>query len=287
LDFNRKDYLLEWANRSLGLENKTLIMGILNVTLDSFSDGGHYFSKEKAIKQALSLEAEGADIIDIGGESTRPYAEKVRLEQELDRVIPVIEEISDVVKVPISIDTYKAEVARKALNAGASIINDISALRFDPEMVDVAAEAKVPVIIMHMKGTPGDMQDNPKYTDLMGEITAFFHGIMEKAEKGGIARDMLIFDPGIGFGKSFDHNLEIIKDLKKLSILDRPILLGTSRKAFIGNILDKDPEERDTGTMATVSAGIMNGAHIVRVHNIKMAKETVRIVDAIMAGKIN
>lgn len=284
--FNRKKYLVEWGNRSLRFEEKTVIMGVLNVTPDSFSDGGHYFSKEDAVKQALELEAEGADIIDIGGESTRPYAERVSLEQELERVIPVIEGIREAVKVPISIDTYKAQVARRALDAGASIINDISALRFDPEMVSVAAEAEVPLILMHMKGTPGDMQDNPVYADLMGEITDFFREIIEKAEKGGIARDMLILDPGIGFGKSFDHNLEIIRDLKKLSILDRPLLLGSSRKAFIGNILDNEPDERDTGTMATLSAGILNGAHIVRVHNVRMAKETVRVMDAITAGKI-
>lgn len=283
--FKRKNHLIEWGNRSLRFEEKTVIMGVLNVTPDSFSDGGHYLSRENAANQALILEAEGADIIDIGGESTRPYAEKVSLEQELDRVIPVIEEIRDAVKVPISIDTYKAEVARKALDAGASIINDISALRFDPEMVSVAAEAKVPLILMHMKGTPGDMQNNPVYTDLMGEITDFFREIIEKAEKSGIARDMLILDPGIGFGKSFDHNLEIIRDLKKLSILDRPVLLGSSRKAFIGNILGSEPEERDTGTMATLSAGIMNGAHIVRVHNVRMTRETVKVVDSIMAGK--
>lgn len=283
--FNRENYSLEWGNRSLRFEEKTVIMGVLNVTPDSFSDGGYFFSKEDAIKQALTLEAEGADIIDIGGESTRPYAENISLKKELERVIPVIEGIRDAVKVPISIDTYKAEVAGKALDAGASIINDISALRFDPEMASVAAEAKVPLILMHMKGTPGDMQNNPSYTDLMGEIRDFFEERIEKAVKCGIMRDMLIIDPGIGFGKNFDHNLVIIRDLKKLSILDRPVLLGTSRKAFIGNILDKEPEERDTGTMATLSAGIINGAHIVRVHNVRMARETIKVIDSIMAGK--
>ncbi len=282
---NRKVYSIDWGNRSLRLEERTLIMGVLNVTPDSFSDGGHYFSKEDAVKQALNLEAEGADIIDIGGESTRPYAENVSLEQELERVIPVIEAISADVKVPISIDTYKAEVARKALDAGASIINDISALRFDSEMASVAAEAGVPLILMHMKGTPGDMQNDPVYTDLMGEITDFFKEAIGRAEKYGIEKDMLILDPGIGFGKSFDHNLEIIRDLNKFSTLDRPILLGTSRKAFIGKILDNDPEERDSGTMATLSACITNGAHIVRVHNVKMAKETVKVIDSIMAGR--
>ena len=281
---NRKGYSIEWGNRSLRFGERTLIMGVLNVTPDSFSDGGHYFSKENAVKQALTLEAEGADIIDIGGESTRPYSENVSLEQELERVIPVIEEIRAHLKAPISIDTYKAEVARKALDAGASIINDISALRFDTEMASVAAEAGVPLILMHMKGTPGDMQNDPVYTDLMGEITDFFKEAIGRAEKYGIERDMLILDPGIGFGKSFDHNLEIIRDLNNFRMLDRPILLGTSRKAFIGKILGNNPEERDTGTMATVSAGIINGAHMVRVHNVRMARETVRVVDSIMSG---
>ena len=268
------------------LGKKTIIMGVLNVTPDSFSDGGHFFSKEKAVEQALAMEADGADIIDIGGESTRPYAEKVSLEQELERVVPVIEKLSKAVKIPVSIDTYKAKVAESAIKAGAAIINDISALRFDPEMVSVAKNSGVPVILMHMKGTPGNMQDNPQYDDLMWEIKTFFKEAVNKAEEGGIARDMLILDPGIGFGKSFDHNLEIIRDLKKLEDLELPILLGSSRKAFIGNILNKDPEERDTGTMATVAAGIMNGAQIVRVHNVGMAKETVKVMDAIMEGNI-
>jgi dihydropteroate synthase len=282
----RKGFRLDWGDRSLELGKKTLIMGVLNVTPDSFSDGGHFFSGEKAVEQALAMEADGADIIDIGGESTRPYAEKVGLEQELERVVPVIEELGKVFKIPVSIDTYKAKVAESAVKAGAAIINDISALRFDPEMVTVVKDSGVPVIIMHMKGTPGDMQDNPVYENLMGEIKAFFKETISKAETNGISRDMLILDPGIGFGKSFDHNLQIIRDLKELEDLGLPILLGSSRKAFIGNLLDKSPEERDTGTMATVAAGIMNGAHIVRVHNVKMAKETVSIVDSIIAGAI-
>ncbi len=284
---NRKEFRLTWRGHSLELGRKTLIMGVINVTPDSFSDGGHFFLKDRAIDQALALEADGADIIDIGGESTRPYAEKVSLEQELERVVPVIEELSKTVRVPISIDTYKAKVADSSIKAGASIINDISALRFDPEMAPVAGNAGVPVILMHMKGTPGNMQNNPEYLDLMGEITEFFQEAVNRAEKSGIPKDMLVIDPGIGFGKSFNHNLEIIRDLRKLEAIGLPVLLGSSRKAFIGNILDKTPDERDTGTMATVAAGIMNGAHIVRVHNVKMAKETVKVMDAIMAGKIS
>ncbi len=284
---NRKEFSLTWRGHSLELGRKTLIMGVINVTPDSFSDGGYFFLKDRAIDQALALEADGADIIDIGGESTRPYAEKVSLEQELERVVPVIEELSKTVSIPISIDTYKAKVADSSIKAGASIINDISALRFDPEMAPVAENAGVPVILMHMKGTPGNMQNNPEYLDLMGEITDFFQEAVNRAEKSGIPKDMLVIDPGIGFGKGFNHNLEIIRDLRKLEAIGLPVLLGSSRKAFIGNILDKTPDERDTGTMATVAAGIMNGAHIVRVHNVKMAKETVKVMDAIMAGKIS
>jgi len=284
---SRKEFRLTWGNRSLELGKKTLIMGVLNVTPDSFSDGGHFFVREKAIEQALAMEADGADIIDIGGESTRPYAEKVSLEQELERVVPVIEELSKAVSIPISIDTYKAKVAESAINAGATIINDISALRFDPDMVSVARDSCMPVILMHMKGTPGDMQNNPVYDDLMGEIKTFFREAIDKAQANGVARDMLILDPGIGFGKSFAHNLRIIRNLKELEALGLPVLLGSSRKAFIGNILDKSPEERDTGTMATVAAGIMNGAHIVRVHNVRMAVDTVKVVDTIMAGTVD
>ncbi|MBN2418582.1 MAG: dihydropteroate synthase [Deltaproteobacteria bacterium] len=260
-------------------------MGVLNITPDSFSDGGLFFSREKAVVQALAMEADGADIIDIGGESTRPYAEEVSLEQELERVVPVIEDLAKVVRIPLSIDTYKAKVAKSAVKAGAAIINDISALRFDPDMALVAKDSNVPLIIMHMKGTPGDMQNNPVYEDIMREIKTFFSEVIEKAEAEGIAREMLIIDPGIGFGKSFDHNLQIIRDLRELEDLGLPVLLGSSRKAFIGKILDNSPEERDTGTMATIAAGILNGAHIVRVHNVGMAKETVKVVDAIMAGE--
>ncbi|MBN1907177.1 MAG: dihydropteroate synthase [Deltaproteobacteria bacterium] len=281
----REGFCLSWGKHALELGRKSLIMGVLNITPDSFSDGGHYFSREQAIKQALDLVADGADIIDIGGESTRPYAEKVSLQQEMERVIPVIEELSRIVNIPISIDTYKAKVAESAVKAGASIINDISALKFDPEMASVVKEAGVPVILMHMKGTPGNMQDNPVYNDLMGEIISFFNEAVDYAVKKGIRKEMIILDPGIGFGKNFNHNLMIIRDFRKLADLGLPLLLGSSRKAFIGKILDKTPEERDTGTMATVVAGILNGAHIVRVHNVRMAKETVKIVDAILAGK--
>ena len=286
IDFKREGFVLAWHNHSLNLDNRTHIMGVLNVTPDSFSDGGLYFQKDKAIEQGLAMAYEGADIIDIGGESTRPYCDTVSPDEELDRVIPVIESLSKEIKIPISIDTCKATVARDALRAGASIINDISALRFDSEMASVAAEAGVPIILMHMQGTPGNMQNNPTYDHLIPEILDFLKNAIERAVKAGIRKDLIIIDPGIGFGKTFDHNFEIIKELNRFGSLGRPILLGTSRKAFIGHILDKEPNERDNGTMVTVSASILNGAHIVRVHNVKRTLETVKVIDAIrMAGQ--
>ncbi|MBU2498201.1 MAG: dihydropteroate synthase [Proteobacteria bacterium] len=260
-------------------------MGIVNVTPDSFSDGGQFFERERAIDHGLAMAQEGADIIDVGGESTRPYSDGVSKEEEMDRVIPVIEALRKEVAVPISIDTIKAEVAREALRAGASMINDISALRFDPEMVKVAAAAKVPVVLMHMKGTPSDMQKDPTYERLIPEILAFLEEAVRCGLAGGIQEEMIIVDPGIGFGKTFDQNLEVIRDLHRFHSLGRPILLGTSRKAFLGHILNKQTHERDAGTMATVAAGVLNGAHIVRVHNVKKAIETVKVIDAVKRGR--
>ena len=279
-------FTLNWSNHVLNLDQKTHIMGILNVTPDSFADGGRYLQKDKAIEHALAMARDGADIIDIGGESTRPYSQKTSLDEEIDRIIPVIQVLSQELTIPISIDTYKVEVAKQALKAGASIINDISAFRFDPEMISVAAEAGVPVVLMHMKGTPSDMQVNPTYDNLITEIVDFLKHAIDRAVKGGVRKDMIIADPGIGFGKSFDHNLQIIKGLAQFHSLERPILLGTSRKAFIGHILNKDVDERDAGTMATIAAGVMEGAHIIRVHNVKKALETVKIIEAIKRGRV-
>ena len=256
------------------------------MTPDSFSEGGIYFQRDKAIGHGLSMAGDGADIIDVGGESTRPYSEKISDEEELDRVIPVIQALSKDLRIPISIDTCKADVARQALKAGASIINDISAFRFDPEMISVAAEAGVPVILMHMQGAPTDMQANPTYENLIPEILDFLKGAMDRGVAGGIRKDMIIVDPGIGFGKTFDHNLQIIRELAAFNALERPILLGASNKAFIGHILHKEPHERDTGSMAAVAAGVLNGAHIVRVHNVKKTVETVRMIDAIKKGSV-
>jgi dihydropteroate synthase len=261
-------------------------MGVLNVTPDSFSDGGIYFQRDKAIEHGLSMAKDGADIIDVGGESTRPYSEKTSAEEEMDRVIPVIQALSKDLRIPISVDTCKADVARQALKAGASIINDTSALRFDSEMISVAADAGVPVILMHMQGTPADMQTNPTYENLIPEILDFLKNAMDRGVAGGIKKDMIIVDPGIGFGKSFDHNLQVIRELAQFNVLERPILLGPSNKAFIGHILHKEPHERDTGSMAAVAAGVLNGAHIVRVHNVKKTIETVKMIDAIKRGRV-
>ena len=279
-------FRLSWSGYTLDLSRRTHVMGVINVTPDSFSDGGQFFEKERAVEQALQLASDGADLIDIGGESTRPYSKGISADEEMSRVIPVIEALKKELGVPISIDTLKAQVAREALRWGASMVNDISALRSDPEMTSVVAETGVPVILMHMKGTPADMQVNPTYDDVAAEIIGFLRKAMDQAVSRGVRRDRIIVDPGIGFGKTSDHNLEIIRGLGRFQCLEAPILVGSSRKAFIGRILEKKAHERDTGTMATVAAAVMNGAHLVRVHNVKQAVETVKVIDAIKRGRV-
>lgn len=263
---------------------RTLIMGILNVTPDSFSDGGLHYNLEDAVAHALKMAEEGADIIDIGGESTRPGSEPVSLKEELRRVIPVIKAIREESDIPISIDTYKAEVAEEALLAGADMVNDISALRFDEEMKDLVAKYQIPVVLMHMQGTPKTMQENPTYTDVVVEISAFFKERIAEACAAGISEDNVIIDPGIGFGKRLEHNLEIIRKLAEFKSLGRPILLGTSRKSFIGQITKAPVAERLEGTIASTIIGIMNGADIVRVHDVRQVKRAVEIADAIKYG---
>ena len=273
---------LTWQSFSLDFSKKTYLMGILNVTPDSFSDRGQYFDRGLAIKRAHEMVEEGADIIDIGGESTRPGSEPVSLQEEIARTIPIIEEISKKIKVPISIDTYKAEVAKRAMDAGASIVNDISGLRFDPEMPKVVSKYKVPVIIMHIKGTPKNMQTNPIYKALIPEIMDYFRESIRLAVESGIAEDKIIIDPGIGFGKTFDHNLEIIKNLHEFTLLEKPLLVGPSRKAFIGKILaDAPASERLEGTAAAVAISILNGANIIRVHDVKEMKKVALVADAV------
>ena len=257
-------------------------MGIVNVTPDSFSDGGSYFSHEQAIAHGLRLAAEGADMLDIGGESTRPGATPVSAAEEIERVLPVITELAAQVEIPLSIDTTKAEVARRALAAGAEMVNDVSALRFDSEMGGVVAESNAPVILMHMRGTPQTMQHNIHYQSLIDDIRKFLEERIASAVSAGIAPENIIIDPGIGFGKSIEKdNLFILKNLAAFTPLGRPLLVGTSRKGFIGKLLGTPAHEREAGTAATVAIAVYNGAHIVRVHDVKSMRMVATVASAI------
>lgn len=257
-------------------------MGVLNITPDSFSDGGLHFDLDAAVDHGLRMVDEGADIIDIGGESTRPGSDPVTREEEIRRTIPVIAALAPKVPVPISIDTYKSDIARRALDAGASIVNDISGLRFDPGMARVVADHGVPVVLMHIKGTPKSMQTNPVYSDLISEIVDYLRESIRIALEAGLREDLIIIDPGIGFGKTFDHNLEILNNLGKFSGLNKPLLVGPSRKAFLGKILGDAPAtDRLEGTAAAVTASILGGAHIVRVHDVREMVRVARVADAI------
>ena len=259
----------------------THVMGILNVTPDSFSDGGCYLDVEQAVTHAELMVAEGATLIDIGGESSRPGASPVSTNEELTRILPVIRVIADTVDVLLSVDTYKAEVARRALEAGAHLINDITALRGDPTMAAVVSEMEAGLILMHMKGTPRTMQHAPEYNDIVSEICDSLQKSIETAESEGITPDRIIIDPGIGFGKTTKHNLEILKRLSEFRRLHKPLLIGTSRKSFIGNILNLPVTERVEGTTATVCWAIAHGADIVRVHDVKANVRAAQITDAL------
>ena len=276
-----KKYKWQIRDGEIGLQERTHIMGILNVTPDSFSDAGHFHDLNKAVEQALLIEQEGADLIDIGGESTRPGSEPVTENEELDRVIPVIEKLVPLLKIPISIDTYKSGVAAKALNAGAKIVNDISGLQFDPEMAKVVANNNAGIVIMHIKGTPRDMQKNPQYTDLIEEIIDYFHKSITIAHQAGIDNRQIVIDPGIGFGKKLQDNFEIIKELRQFQSLNCPVLVGPSRKSFIGNTLGLPVDQRLEGTIASCVACILNGANILRVHDVKQIKRAAIIADNI------
>ncbi|HEV7902869.1 MAG TPA: dihydropteroate synthase [Pyrinomonadaceae bacterium] len=279
----------EWklARRTLPLGGRTLIMGILNVTPDSFSDGGEFFDLERAVAHAEEMLSEGADIIDVGGESTRPGGALVSTEEELRRIVPVVERLSAQVPLAIiSVDTTKSEVARAALDAGAEIINDISALRFDPTLADEAAHRGAGLVLMHSRGTPETLHTLPPVAAILPEVTESLRRSIAQAEQRGVARASIAIDPGIGFGKSQAQNLELLARLKELAaeFADFPLLVGTSRKSFIGRLLDDAPVERRLhGTMASVTAAILGGAHIVRVHDTRAAAETARIAQAIRA----
>jgi dihydropteroate synthase len=269
------------------LINRTLIMGVLNVTPDSFSDGDQFASPEKAIAHAEQMVADGADFIDVGGESTRPGSSVVGPEEELQRVLPVIRGLVKRISIPISIDTTKSAVAAAAVEAGATIINDVSALRFDQEVAGVAKDTGAGLVLMHSRGTPGAMHNLPPVEDILGEVTGSLGNSISIAERKGVHRKSIVIDPGIGFGKSLEQNLELIAKLDQVaaSFPDLPILIGTSRKSFLGKILDGAPaNERLYGTMATVTAAVLKGAHIIRVHDVKAAVETVRVTSVIKAA---
>ena len=266
-------------------EIRTHVMGVLNVTPDSFSDGGLYFSEEAALAKAVSVEREGGDMLDVGAESSRPGSQPLTVEEELKRLFPLLERIAEEVRIPISIDTYKAEVASTALEAGAAIVNDITALRGDPKMGDVVAASGCPVVLMHMLGTPATMQTNPVYESVVDDICSFFEERISHAESLGISR--IVIDPGIGFGKTLEHNLEIIRKLSEFRRFGKPVLIGVSRKAFIGGVLDLPAEERIEGTAAAVTVSIVNGADIVRVHDIKEMVRIARMTDALVERGIN
>jgi dihydropteroate synthase len=265
---------------------RTLVMGILNVTPDSFSDGGLFLGERSAVDRGIAMVDQGADIVDVGGESTRPGSEPVPVEQELSRVVPVIENLAAHVPVPISVDTRKPEVARAALGVGATIVNDVSA-GADPAMFDVVREAGAGMVLMHMKGDPKTMQEAPRYDDVVAEVTGFLRERIEAAGLSGVPTDRLAIDPGIGFGKELHHNLTLLGHVRDLAALGRPVLVGPSRKRFIGALLDDAPvEERLEGTAAVVAWLVAEGVHVVRVHDVRDITRVVRVVDAIVrAGR--
>ena len=274
---------VEVGNKVLDFSKRSYVMGILNVTPDSFSDGAKFFDLDAAIKHGMEMADQGADIIDVGGESTRPGADPVSADEEIKRTEPVIRELSKRIDIPLSIDTAKADVARRALDSGAEMINDISALRADPGMVDIAVSYKVPVVLMHMLGSPKKMQQNISYDFIIEDITEFLKDRIDFAVDKGVERNQIIIDPGIGFGKSVEKdNFEIIREMKRFRSLGLPILAGPSRKAFIGRLLDAEVDERDIGTLAAVSIAVHNGANIVRVHNVVQTKMAVKLADAVI-----
>ena len=286
--FQRKQFRLHLPSRMLLLGERTLVMGVLNVTPDSFSDGGAYLDSQAAIARALELERDGADLLDIGGESTRPGAAPVTAREELRRILPVLEVLRGKLRIPMSVDTRKAEVAEAALAAGAEILNDISALRNDPRLAEVARRARVPVILMHMRGTPRTMQRRPFARDVIRDVMAGLRDALARARCAGLAKSQLLVDPGVGFGKKHQQNFEILARLPEFARLGCPIVVGTSRKSFLGKAMSRlggpevPPGERLLGTAATVTASILAGAHIVRVHDVAEMAQVARIADQVV-----
>jgi dihydropteroate synthase len=285
-----KRFRLKLASGKLLLGERTLVMGVLNVTPDSFSDGGKFFDADRAVEQALTIERDGADLLDIGGESTRPGSAGISAKEELARVLPVLQALRGRIKIPVSIDTQKSEVADAALDAGAQIINDISGLQNDPRIAEVAARRRVPLILMHRRGEPRTMQVGPFARDVMEDVAQGLRKSAGVARKAGVRKSQIILDPGIGFGKSFAQNYEILQNLARLAKLGYPLLVGTSRKGFLGVTFARDgkpapPEGRIWGTAATVTASILNGAHIVRVHDVAEMVQVARAADCVLGPK--
>ena len=281
--FKRKKFKLRLPTRTLVLGDRTLVMGVLNVTPDSFSDGGRYLDTETAVARALEIERAGADILDIGGESTRPGSSGISSQEEMRRVIPVLEKLRGHLRIPISIDTSKSDVAEAAVYQGAEIINDVTALRVDPRLAEIAARRKLPLILMHMRGAPRTMQKKPFARDVMRDVATGLRQAVAVARRAGVAKSQIVLDPGIGFGKSAEQNFELLARLPELARLGFPLLVGTSRKGFIGHALGGAPEgERVWGTAATVAASILGGAHIVRVHDVAEIAPVVRVADQIL-----
>lgn len=279
-----REMLLHLKNRDIDLEEKVVVMGVLNLTPDSFYDGGRYTREAQALRRVEEMIGEGADIIDVGGESVRPGAEPISLDEELSRVVPVIEKVRRLFPITISIDTYKAEVARQAIEKGAEMVNDISGLRFDPDLRKIVAGYGVPLILMHIKGTPKNMQDNPRYHSLMEEIISYLRKSIKLAEESGVDPARIIVDPGIGFGKTTAHNLEILRRLEELKSLGKPILVALSRKSFIGNVLGLPQAERLEGGLAAACMAVSGGARIVRTHDVRPTRRAVDMVQAILRG---
>lgn len=281
-NFKKGKFVLSFKEKKMDLTRKVAVMGVLNLTPDSFYNGGKYTTPARALRKVEEMVKEGADLIDVGGESTRPGAKEVGIEEEIRRVIPVISKIRELFEIPVSIDTYRAKVAKEALEAGVDMVNDISGLRFDPGLKEVVARFGAAVVLMHIKGTPRDMQSNPRYESLMGEIISYLSDSIRLAQKAGIDLEKIIVDPGIGFGKTPEHNLQILNHLGELRSLGRPILIGVSRKSFIGAILKLPLEERLEGSLAAASLALMQGAKIIRTHDVKATRRAVDLTQAII-----